>query len=69
MKILATTDLSRAGNDCYIYESVSIVEQFGIYSIIVCQKVTGWAKRETAYVELTSSDYNKIIDKYNKLCN
>lgn len=46
MKVISTTDLSRAGNDCYIYESVSLVEVFGVYTVIVAEKTTGWFERE-----------------------
>lgn len=46
MKVIHTTDLSRAGNDCYIYESVSLVEAFGMYAVIVAEKTTGWLERE-----------------------
>jgi hypothetical protein len=45
MRVISTTDISRAGNDCYIYESVSLVEQFDIYSVINFLNVTGWAER------------------------
>lgn len=56
MNIIITKDTSRPGNDCYIYETVSLVEQFGIYAIIFCQKVTGWAEREDIYVVQTTTD-------------
>ena len=46
MKIISTTDLSRGGNDCYIYESVSLVEEFGMYAVITCKKVVGWSEFE-----------------------
>ena len=46
MKIISTTDLSREGNDCYIYESVSLVEEFGMYTVITCQKVVGWSEHQ-----------------------
>ena len=46
MRVISTTDISREGNDCYIHESVSLVEQFGLYAVINMYKVTGWAKRE-----------------------
>lgn len=62
MNIIKTKDTSRPGNDCYIYETVSLVEQFGIYAIIFCQKITGWAKREDIYVVQTTSD-RKIAEK------
>ena len=44
MKIISTTDLSREGNDCYIYESVSLIEEFGMYTVITCKKVVGWSE-------------------------
>ena len=40
MKIISTTDLSREGNDCYIYESVSLIEEFGMYAVVDCTKTT-----------------------------
>lgn len=46
MKVIHTTDLSRAGNDCYIYESVSLVEVFGMYAIIEATKTSGWFENE-----------------------
>ena len=51
MKIISTTDLSRKGNDCYIYESVSLVEAFGMYTVITCQKIVGWSERENIYCQ------------------
>jgi hypothetical protein len=62
MNIIKTKDTSRHGNDCYIYETVSLVEQFGIYAIIFCQKISGWAPREDIYVVQTTSD-RKIAEK------
>ena len=46
MKIISTTDLSREGNDCYIYESVSLVEVFEMYAVITCKRVVGWSESE-----------------------
>ena len=51
MKIISTTDLSREGNDCYIYESVSLVEAFGMYMVITCQRVTGWSETEDVCIQ------------------
>ena len=51
MKIISTTDLSREGNDCYIYESVSLVEEFGMYMVITCSKVVGWSESEDVYFQ------------------
>lgn len=67
MRIVASVDKSREGNDCFINESISILEEFGIYSVIVCCKVTGWDDREIMYTAETSSDYEKIKAKYKEL--
>ncbi len=67
MKVISTTDLSREGNDCYIYETISLVEQFGIYAIITCRKVSGWAYDETIEVVFSSSERGKVMEKYYRL--
>ena len=69
MNIISTVDISRPGNDCYIYETVSLVEQFGIYAIITCLKVTGWAEREEISVTHTTTDLKtarKLFKDYTK---
>jgi hypothetical protein len=64
MRVISTTDLSREGNDCYIYESVSLVEQFGIYAVIGIQNITGWAKREDVVVRCTTTDIEVAKQAY-----
>ena len=64
MRIISTTDLSREGNDCYINEEVSLVEQFGIYSVINFYKVTGWSEREDVSVFKYTTDFEKAKNAY-----
>ena len=64
MNIISTTDKSTYGNDCYIYKTVSLIEQFGMYAIITCKKVTGWAEREDISVNQFTTDYNTAIKMY-----
>lgn len=64
MKVISTTDISREGNDCYIYESVSLVEQFGIYSVINFLNVTGWAEREEVHVLCTTRNIKEAKKVY-----
>jgi hypothetical protein len=55
MKVISTTDLSREGNDCYIYQSISLVEAFGMYTVIDAEKVIGsWDKRDISCTHTTS---------------
>lgn len=56
MKVISTTDLSRPGNDCYINEEISLVEQFDIYSVIMYQKVSGWCSDESTSILHTTTD-------------
>ena len=64
MKIIATTDTSKYGNDCYINETVTLVEQFGVYAIVICQKITGWYEKEDIFVKQTTTDYDTAIKMY-----
>lgn len=64
MNIISTTDTSKHGNDCYIYETVSLVEQFGMYAIIICQKIVGWAEREDIFVKQFTTDYGTAVGMY-----
>lgn len=55
MKVISTTDLSREGNDCYIYKSISLVEALGMYTVIDAEKVIGsWDKRDISCTHTTS---------------
>lgn len=65
MKIIKTKDTSRIGNDCYINESVSLVEQFGVYAVIVCEKITGWSEHADIRVFHTSTDYDSALRYFN----
>lgn len=64
MRVISTTDISREGNDCYIYESVTLVEQFDIYSVINFLNVTGWAEREEVRVLCTTRDIDEAKKVY-----
>ena len=67
MKIISTTDLSRAGNDCYIYESVSLIEAFGMYTVITADKTVGWFNRQDIYCQSTiTSDFEQAKFMYKK---
>lgn len=69
MNIVSTTNVSRYGNDCYIEESYSLVEQFGLYAVIRFYKVSGWSDREEVTVVFSSSskaDAGKIYKNYCK---
>ena len=64
MEVLYTTDLSRPGNDVYIYESVSLIRQFELYAVIRMWRVTGWSEREEASVLYTSLSRSSAIEKF-----
>lgn len=68
MNIISTTNISRPGNDCYIEESVSLVEQFDIYAVIRFYKVSGWADREEVSVLITTKSRTEAGKKYKEYC-
>ena len=59
MKIVSTTDLSDYGNDCYINKSVTLIEEFGMYTVITCKRVTGWSTYEDIYCTSPTTDVYK----------
>ena len=68
MNVLSTTDVSRYGNDCYIEESYSLVEQFGLYAVIKFYKVSGWSDHEEVSVLITTSNKAEAAKKYKEYC-
>lgn len=68
MNIISSTNLSRYGNDCYIEESVSLVEQFDLYAVIRFYKVSGWSEREEVDILITTSSRNEAGKKYKEYC-
>jgi hypothetical protein len=68
MEVISTTNLSRYGNDCYIEESVSLVEQFDLYAVIRFYKVSGWSDREEVDVLITTTSRSEAGKKYKEYC-
>ena len=68
MNVLSTTTVSRPGNDCYIEESYSLVEQFGLYAVIKFYKVRGWSDYEEVSVLITTSNKSEAANKYKEYC-
>jgi hypothetical protein len=68
MNVLSTATVSRPGNDCYIEESYSLVEQFGLYAVIKFYKVSGWSDHEEVSVLITTSDKAEAGKKYKEYC-
>ena len=64
MRVISTTDISREGNDCYIYETVSLIEQFDMYAVINFYKVVGWAEREEVNVLKHTTDFAEAKKAY-----
>ena len=64
MEVIYTTDLSRPGNDVYIYESISLIKQFQLYAVIKVWKVTGWSEQEEVSVLYTSNSRSSAIEMF-----
>ena len=64
MEVIYTTDLSRPGNDVYIYESISLLKQFELYIVIRVWKTVGWAEREEATILYTSNSRSSAIERF-----
>ena len=64
MEVLATTDTSRAGNDCCIHSSVTLVEQFGIFAVVVVDKTTGWFERSDMNIVYQTESPQKAMNAF-----
>jgi hypothetical protein len=64
MEVIYTTDLSRPGNDVYIYESVSLIKQFELYAVIQVWRVIGWSEQEKVSVRYTSLSRSSATERY-----
>ena len=64
MQVIYTTDLSRPGNDVYIYESVSLIKQFELYAVIKVWRVVGWSEREEVSVLYTSCSRASAVENF-----
>ena len=66
MKIISQTDLSRAGNDCWINETIMLCEEFNsMYFVISIKSATGWSDYKDIRI-LDGMEYSKeyAIKKY-----
>lgn len=68
MRIIKTDKHERTGNDCMIYNTLTLYEHGGEYFFQIDEKVTGWAEDESSRTyELGEKDWNfrlqKKIDK------
>ena len=68
MTVLSSTNTSREGNDCYIYEEIALVSQFEMYAVIRSLRVTGWATREDMDILLVTTDKAEAGKKYKEYC-
>lgn len=68
MEVISSTNVSRPGNDVYIEESYSMVEQFGVYAIVRFYRVSGWSKQEEVSIVMASSNQSEVRTKYKELC-
>ena len=64
MNVIETKDISRPGNDVYIYEEASLVEQFDVYAVVIVRRITGWTSRCDVSVLFSSVNYEKAYEKF-----
>jgi hypothetical protein len=64
VEVIYNTDLSRPGNDVYIYESVSLIKQFELYAVIKVYRVIGWSEREEVSILYTSLSRSTAVEKF-----
>lgn len=48
MRIIKTENYEREGNDCMIYNTISLYEHSGEYFLQIDERVTGWAEDKSS---------------------
>ena len=66
MNIISTTDISRAGNDCYIKQTISLVEFCGLYAIIECTSISGFVSDKDIVTVIKSENYDEVVEFYTR---
>lgn len=66
MRVVATTDRTIETRDCKVFNNISIIEAFGIYAVIVTEKVTGAVELERVTVLEKNTDIAKAFNCYNE---
>lgn len=64
MRIISTTDRTVTTTDCTVYNNISLIEKFDIYSVIIVEKVTGIIETSRVSVPLVTRDMVEAIDYY-----
>lgn len=68
MNVLSTINVSRDGNDCLIKESYSLVECFGVYSVIRFFRACGWDTKEDVSILIATTNQKEAGREYKKYC-
>ena len=66
MKVIATTDVSRYVNDCYINETITLIEFCGKYAIIECTNITGWFEDKSINIVCETDNYYEAVAFYKR---
>jgi hypothetical protein len=66
MRVVSTTDRTVETKDCKVFNNISIVEKFGIYAVIVVEKITGIIETEAVRVLLNTTDIAQAFNCYSE---
>ena len=64
MNIIATTDLSTRGSDFELNKNISIIEKFGIYSVICFERMTGCMEWTNARIIKETTDRAEAVRSF-----
>lgn len=69
MRVISTTDLSHEVNGTYVYKSVSLFEEFGMYNILTVEKTVGYVNDRKMYLKSNiTSDIDEAKFMYKQVC-
>lgn len=66
MRVVSTTDRTVETKDCKVFNNISILEKFDIYTVIVTEKVTGLIETEDVRVLLNTTNIAQAFNCYSE---
>lgn len=66
MRVVATTDRTAVTHDCKVHNDISIVEKFGIYAVVVIERIEGVLNSSNARILKVTNDISEAFSCFSE---
>lgn len=65
MRIISTTENRRYGSDFLVYETISLIEDNGLYNILYTQRINGSIESDSMLIgNHPTEDFHEVLESY-----